>query len=83
MQADELSRIDFWGAVMSNYEHVASTQRASMRALDSPICLTNLLRASARELSRAIQQGIPPALRGMTWQLMSYDASSSRLWKPS
>ncbi|KAL8283644.1 hypothetical protein RQP46_005439 [Phenoliferia psychrophenolica] len=42
---------DFWGAVMSNYEHVASTQ--------------------PRELSRAIQQGIPPALRGMTWQLMS------------
>ncbi|KDE04010.1 hypothetical protein MVLG_05512 [Microbotryum lychnidis-dioicae p1A1 Lamole] len=24
-----------------------------------------------RELSRAIQQGIPPALRGMTWQLMA------------
>ncbi|KAM0755646.1 RabGAP/TBC [Meredithblackwellia eburnea MCA 4105] len=42
---------DFWGAVMSNYELVASTQ--------------------PRELSRAIQQGIPPALRGMTWQLMS------------
>lgn len=25
----------------------------------------------ARELSKAIQDGIPPALRGMMWQLMS------------
>ncbi|GAA5954989.1 hypothetical protein JCM8115_005588 [Rhodotorula mucilaginosa] len=28
-------------------------------------------RSQPRELSRAIQRGIPPALRGMTWQLMS------------
>ncbi|CEQ40743.1 SPOSA6832_02373 [Sporobolomyces salmonicolor] len=28
-------------------------------------------RAQPRELSRAIQKGIPPALRGMTWQLMA------------
>ncbi|GAA5894062.1 hypothetical protein JCM6882_007975 [Rhodosporidiobolus microsporus] len=28
-------------------------------------------REQPRELSRAIQKGIPPALRGMTWQLMA------------
>ncbi|GAA5867063.1 hypothetical protein JCM3774_004375 [Rhodotorula dairenensis] len=28
-------------------------------------------RSCPKELSRAIQQGIPPALRGMTWQLMA------------
>ncbi|GJN92342.1 hypothetical protein Rhopal_005372-T1 [Rhodotorula paludigena] len=28
-------------------------------------------REQPRELSRAIQRGIPPALRGMTWQLMA------------
>ncbi|BGP50515.1 GTPase-activating protein [Rhodotorula kratochvilovae] len=28
-------------------------------------------RTQPRELSRAIQRGIPPALRGMTWQLMA------------
>ncbi|GAA6028944.1 hypothetical protein JCM8097_001518 [Rhodosporidiobolus ruineniae] len=28
-------------------------------------------RMQPRELSRAIQKGIPPALRGMTWQLMA------------
>ncbi|GAA5986203.1 hypothetical protein JCM10908_006454 [Rhodotorula pacifica] len=28
-------------------------------------------RSQPKELSRAIQRGIPPALRGMTWQLMS------------
>ncbi|GAA5876163.1 hypothetical protein JCM1840_007056 [Sporobolomyces johnsonii] len=28
-------------------------------------------RTQPRELSRAIQKGIPPALRGMTWQLMA------------
>ncbi|KAK4704438.1 ecotropic viral integration site 5 protein, partial [Phenoliferia sp. Uapishka_3] len=51
VSADVRLCADFWGAVMNDYEHVASTQ--------------------PRELSRAIQQGIPPALRGMTWQLMS------------
>ncbi|SJX63743.1 related to GYP5-GTPase-activating protein (GAP) [Sporisorium reilianum f. sp. reilianum] len=48
---DEEIDWEFWGDVMSNYQHVARTQ--------------------PRQLSRAIQAGIPPALRGMMWQLMS------------
>ncbi|TKY84570.1 hypothetical protein EX895_006472 [Sporisorium graminicola] len=48
---DEEIDWEFWGDVMSNYQHVARTQ--------------------PRQLSRAIQAGIPAALRGMMWQLMS------------
>jgi hypothetical protein len=45
--------------------------------------------SAAKELSKAIQNGIPPALRGMMWQLMSaskdpeLEAVYSRLMKQS
>lgn len=77
---DEADEIDweFWGRVMSDYEGVARSQRES-DARSSPVRVRMRTVAhsgltsscAARELSRAIQRGIPPALRGMTWQLMS------------
>lgn len=80
---DEKEEIDweFWGRVMSDYEEVAKSQRESFlppsmasffrspREFLAHLCFVRIL--AARELSRAIQRGIPPALRGMTWQLMS------------
>lgn len=73
---------DFWGRVMSDYEDVARTQREvspffrysnlSHEAVggktDPFFARTEFL---ARELSKAIQRGIPQSLRGMTWQLMA------------
>lgn len=64
---------EFWGRVMSDYEAVAQSQRKSLPLLLS-VCSradSRLFWTAAKELSRAIQKGIPPALRGMTWQLMA------------
>lgn len=68
---------------MSNYEEVASTHRTFFRLSCPPASSIppssplpsahspSLPSRTARELSRAIQRGIPPALRGMVWQLMA------------
>ncbi|KAI9193509.1 rab-GTPase-TBC domain-containing protein [Polychytrium aggregatum] len=41
---------DFWGKVISDYEHIARKQ--------------------SRLLTKNLQKGIPPAIRGMVWQLL-------------
>ena len=65
---------DFWGLVMSDYEGMAKTRRESCGMTSFPATLAeefHVNASSAKELSKAIQNGIPPALRGMMWQLMS------------
>ena len=65
---------DFWGLVMSDYEGMAKTRRESHRMLPARRILAEEVLSDAslaKELSKAIQNGIPPALRGMMWQLMS------------
>jgi hypothetical protein len=54
---------------MNDYEKVAREQRAPMR---THWWRTPLKGHTARELSRAIQKGIPDALRGMMWQVRSW-----------
>lgn len=64
-------KLDFWGRVMGDYELVASTQRSCIPLRHMERLGTEIHFRTARELSRAIQKGIPSALRGMTWQLMA------------